>query len=92
MSSLGRHSERKYYSRQNNILNLHFVRLAEDYNLELQYKRTFPEIWKEERDDPVLGPLSEVMRVVDRHTGKLAVSDQEMDAASKHFRYKLDYE
>ena len=56
--------------------------IAEDYNLELQYMRPFSEIWTEECDDPILGPLSERMGVRERGGGPLAVSKEEMDAAS----------
>jgi mRNA (guanine-N7-)-methyltransferase len=59
-----------------------FRALAEDYNLELQYKRPFREIWTAERDDAILGPLSERMGVRDRRDGRLLVSDEEMEAAS----------
>ncbi|KAL8777818.1 MAG: hypothetical protein Q9213_007689 [Squamulea squamosa] len=57
-----------------------FRALAEDYNLELQYRRTFPDIWKEEKDDPVFRPLSERMGVVDRFSGELMVTHEEMEA------------
>jgi mRNA (guanine-N7-)-methyltransferase len=59
-----------------------FRAIAEDYNLEMQYHKSFDEIWKTEKDDPVLGPLSERMNVRDRGTGTLLVSDEEMEAAS----------
>ncbi|KAJ4150599.1 hypothetical protein LMH87_011341 [Akanthomyces muscarius] len=59
-----------------------FRALAEDYNLELQYHRTFPEIWEAEKDDAELGPLSERMRVREPNGGPLLVSDDEMEAAS----------
>ncbi|KAI9749107.1 MAG: hypothetical protein M4579_006997 [Chaenotheca gracillima] len=58
-----------------------FRALAEDYNLELQYRKPFTEIWREEKDDPVLGPLSERMHVRERDRGPLLVSDEEMEAA-----------
>ncbi|KAL8884743.1 MAG: hypothetical protein Q9215_007278 [Flavoplaca cf. flavocitrina] len=57
-----------------------FRALAEDYNLELQYRRPFPDIWKEEKDDPVFRPLSERMGVVDRISGELMVTHEEMEA------------
>ncbi|KAL8768494.1 MAG: hypothetical protein Q9209_005285 [Squamulea sp. 1 TL-2023] len=57
-----------------------FRALAEDYNLELQYRRTFPDIWREEKDDPVFRPLSERMGVVDRFSGELMVTREEMEA------------
>ena len=56
--------------------------ITEDYNLELQYRRPFLDIWKEEKDDRVLGPLSERMGVRERARGELLVSDEEMEAAS----------
>ncbi|KAF9876311.1 mRNA cap methyltransferase [Colletotrichum karsti] len=56
--------------------------LAEDYNLELQYHKTFMEIWESEKDDETLGPLSERMGVRERGGGKLMVSPEEIEAAS----------
>jgi mRNA (guanine-N7-)-methyltransferase len=58
-----------------------FRALAEDYNLELQYHKPFGEVWETEKDDRELGALSERMGVRDRVTGKLLVSDEEMEAA-----------
>ncbi|KAM7207436.1 mRNA cap guanine-N7 methyltransferase [Naviculisporaceae sp. PSN 640] len=58
-----------------------FRALAEQYNLELQYHKTFTEVWETEKDDRELGPLSERMGVRERHGGKLLVSEQEMEAA-----------
>ena len=58
-----------------------FRALAEDYNLEMEYHKTFPEIWQSEKDDPVLGPLSERMGVRERHAGPLLVTPEEMEAA-----------
>ncbi|KAJ9133053.1 mRNA cap guanine-N7 methyltransferase [Pleurostoma richardsiae] len=58
-----------------------FRALAEDYNLELQYHKPFREIWETEKDDRVLGPLSERMGVRERHGGPLLVSPEEMEAA-----------
>jgi mRNA (guanine-N7-)-methyltransferase len=59
-----------------------FRALAEDYNLEMQYHKHFDEIWRTEKDDDVLGPLSEQMGVRERGRGPLLVSDEEMEAAS----------
>ncbi|KAJ3943488.1 mRNA cap guanine-N7 methyltransferase [Colletotrichum fioriniae] len=56
--------------------------LAEDYNLELQYHKTFMEIWDAEKDDETLGPLSERMGVRERGGGRLLVSPEELEAAS----------
>ncbi|KAK4043142.1 mRNA capping enzyme-domain-containing protein [Parachaetomium inaequale] len=58
-----------------------FRALAEDYNLELQYHKPFGEVWDTEKDDRELGALSERMGVRDRNSGKLLVSDEEMEAA-----------
>ena len=60
--------------------------IAEDYNLELQYRKSFAEIWKEENSSPVFGPLSERMGVRGRDAGPLLVSDEEMEAASACFQ------
>ncbi|KAL9008610.1 MAG: hypothetical protein Q9173_006283 [Seirophora scorigena] len=57
-----------------------FRALAEDYNLELQYRKPFMEIWKEEKDQPVFRSLSERMGVVDRFSGELMVTKEEMEA------------
>ncbi|KAK3381403.1 mRNA capping enzyme-domain-containing protein [Podospora didyma] len=59
-----------------------FRALAEDYNLELQYHKTFAEVWETEKDDRELGPLSERMGVRERGGGPLLVSPEEMEAAS----------
>ncbi|KAF2140700.1 uncharacterized protein K452DRAFT_288789 [Aplosporella prunicola CBS 121167] len=59
-----------------------FRALAEDFNLELQYRKPFNEVWAEENGDPVLGPLSERMGVRGRDRGPLLISKEEMDAAS----------
>lgn len=58
-----------------------FRALAEDYNLELQYRKPFREVWDEQKDDPILGPLSERMGVRDRATGRLLTTEEELDAA-----------
>jgi mRNA (guanine-N7-)-methyltransferase len=59
-----------------------FRAIAEDYNLEMQYHKTFDEIWRSEKDDEELGLLSERMGVRERGRGSLLVSDEEMEAAS----------
>lgn len=60
-----------------------YDRLAEEYNLEQHYRKPFAEVWKEEKDNPVFGPLSERMSVRARDGGGLLVGDEEMEAASK---------
>lgn len=58
-----------------------FRALAEDYNLELEYRKSFTEVWDEEHEDREFGPLSERMGVKDRN-GNLKVSEEEMEAAA----------
>lgn len=59
-----------------------FRAIAEDYNLELQYRRPFAEVWSEEKNNPVFGPLSEQMGVRGRDAGPLLITDEEFEAAS----------
>lgn len=59
------------------------IRLTEDYNLELQYRKPFLDIWEDEKNDRELGPLSERMGVRNRATGELNMTDEEKDAVSK---------
>lgn len=59
-----------------------FRAIAEDYNLELQYRRPFAEVWQEEKNSPVFGPLSEQMGVRGRDAGPLLITDEEFEAAS----------
>ncbi|PLB55509.1 guanine-N(7)-methyltransferase [Aspergillus steynii IBT 23096] len=59
-----------------------FRALTEDYNLELQYRKPFMEVWRDEKDDAELGPLSERMGVRDRNTGALLMTEEEKEAAS----------
>lgn len=56
-----------------------FRALAEDYNLELQYRRSFTDIWKEEQDGS--RELSKRMGVIDAQSGELMVTNKEMEAA-----------
>ena len=65
--------------------------IAEDYNLELQYRKPFTEVWSEEKDSPVFGPLSERMGVRGRDAGPLLVSKEEMEAASMQLRPNEDH-
>jgi len=77
-----------------------FRGLAEDYNLELEYRKPFNEVWEEEKDDPLFGPLSERMKVVEFERGgldygdgaagggkRLKVSPEEMEAAGFYHAY-----
>ncbi|DAA73383.1 TPA_exp: mRNA cap guanine-N7 methyltransferase [Trichophyton benhamiae CBS 112371] len=64
-----------------------FRALTEDYNLELQYRKPFLDIWREEKDDPVLGPLSERMGVRSRNDGSMLVNEDELEAASLYHAF-----
>ncbi|EME50306.1 hypothetical protein DOTSEDRAFT_68987 [Dothistroma septosporum NZE10] len=63
-----------------------FRALAEDYGLELMYRKGFREVFEDESQDPELGKLAERMRVMsrDRTEGDhgLLVKPYEMEAAS----------
>ncbi|KAK5633366.1 hypothetical protein RRF57_009080 [Xylaria bambusicola] len=59
-----------------------FRAIAEGYNLELQYHQKFEDIWESEKDDYVLGPLSERMGVRGKGRGPLLVSPEEMEVAN----------
>lgn len=87
MSCHGRHFGRKFHvaERVHTCIcaNLTSCRLAEDYNLEMQYRKSFTDVWAEEKDDPILGLLSEKMGVREQGRGPLLVSEEEMEAASK---------
>ena len=66
-----------------------FRALAEDYNLEMQYRKPFAEVWKEEKDDPVLGPLSVRMGVRASNDGPLQLTDEELEAVSFYHAFCL---
>ncbi|KAF3936760.1 hypothetical protein ABW19_dt0202502 [Dactylella cylindrospora] len=58
-----------------------FRGLAYEFNLRLEYKRVFEDIWNDEKDDRVLGPLSERMGVKRRDgSGRLQVEAEEWEA------------
>lgn len=61
-----------------------FRAIAEDYNLELVYKKPFHDIWKEEKDDRDLKVLSERMGVTDR-SGKFLLGDEEWEGCGMLF-------
>lgn len=54
-----------------------------DYNLELRYREPFLKVWEEDKDDEILGPLSERMGVSDRDTRRLLMTEEESEAAGK---------
>lgn len=63
-----------------------FRALAEDYGLELLYRKGFREVFEDESADRDLGMLAERMRVLDRDRSKpnggLLVREDEMEAAA----------
>ena len=66
-----------------------FHRLAEDFNLELEYRKPFVEVWEEEKDNPAMSLLSERMNVRGRNKGPLLVNSEEMDAASFYHAFSF---
>ncbi|KAF2227613.1 S-adenosyl-L-methionine-dependent methyltransferase [Elsinoe ampelina] len=58
-----------------------FRALAEEYGLELQFRKSFSEIWEDNKDDRELSFLADKMGVRSRD-GKFLVSADEMEAAS----------
>lgn len=95
MLCLGKPSERKFHClfplTFSAVLTCSpvFLSLTEDYNLELQYRKPFMDIWHEEKDDPVLGPLSQRMGVRSRDDGSMLVNEQELEAAGMHTSFSL---
>ena len=59
-----------------------FRALAEDFNLEMQYRKPFADVFKEEKDDLVLGPLSVRMGVRGSSQGPLQLTEDELEAVS----------
>lgn len=58
-----------------------FRALAEDYGLELQFRKSFADVWEDNKHDRELGPLAERMGVRGQD-GRFNVSADEMEAAS----------
>ena len=63
-----------------------FRALAADFDLELLYCKPFDRVWEEEREDPVLGPLSERMGVRGRD-GEMLVGAEEVEAAGFYLAF-----
>lgn len=60
--------------------------LAEDYNLELEWRKPLNEIWDEEKDDPEFGRLAERMKVRDPG-GRLKMSKDEIEGVSLYHAF-----
>lgn len=63
-----------------------FRAIAEDYSLELIYKKPFHDIWREEREDRDLKELAERMGVVGRD-GSFAIDDEQWDACGLYLGF-----
>lgn len=63
-----------------------WLSLAEEYGLDLQYRKSFTQIWSDEKDHRIFGPLSQRMGVV-APGGELTVSEEEMEAAGKSLSF-----
>lgn len=57
-----------------------FCGIAREYSLELEYCKSFDEVWAEEKDDEFLGQLNVEMGVRDKDDGRFLVSPAEMEA------------
>jgi len=60
-----------------------FRGIAEDYGLELEYKKLFHDVWREEKNHPELKLLSERMGVIRRDNGEFALGDDEWEACGE---------
>lgn len=58
-----------------------FRALAEEYGLELQFRKSFAEVWEDNKGDRELGPLADRMGVRGQD-GRFSVTQEEMEAAS----------
>ena len=59
-----------------------FRGIAEDYGLELEYRKPFHDVWREEKDQPEMKHLSERMGVRNRD-GRFALGDDEWEACGE---------
>ncbi|KAI9659647.1 MAG: mRNA cap guanine-N7 methyltransferase [Alyxoria varia] len=64
-----------------------FRALALEYDLELQYKKPFGEVWREERDERELRELARRMNVLDKETGEFRVSREEWEATAFYLAF-----
>jgi mRNA (guanine-N7-)-methyltransferase len=60
-----------------------FRGIAEDYGLELEYKKLFHDVWREEKNNAELKLLSERMGVIRRDNGEFALGDDEWEACGE---------
>ncbi|KAF8534506.1 mRNA capping enzyme-domain-containing protein [Trichophaea hybrida] len=64
-----------------------FRGIAEDYGLELEYKKLFHDVWREEKNHPELKQLSERMGVIRRDNGEFALGDEEWEACGIYLAF-----
>ena len=64
-------------------------RLAEDYNLEMVYRRSFHEICDDEKDDPVFGKLMDRMGVKDEE-GNRGIRGEEWAATGLYLAFAFE--
>ncbi|KAI5778062.1 mRNA capping enzyme-domain-containing protein [Geopyxis carbonaria] len=64
-----------------------FRGLAEDFGLELEYKKMFHDVWRDEKDVPEMRQLSERMGVRNRDTGELALTSEEWEATGIYLAF-----
>ncbi|CCX12521.1 Similar to mRNA cap guanine-N7 methyltransferase; acc. no. A1DMG9 [Pyronema omphalodes CBS 100304] len=65
-----------------------FRGIAEDYGLELEYKKLFSDVWREEKDNGEMRLLAERMGVRKRD-GSFALSDEEWEACSFYLAFSF---
>lgn len=65
------------------------ISLAEDVNLEMVYRRSFHEIYEDEKDDEVYGKLMDRMNVKD-DDGNRGIKGEEWDAAGLYLAFAFE--
>jgi mRNA (guanine-N7-)-methyltransferase len=63
--------------------------LAEDANLEMVYRRSFHEMYEDEKDDAVYGRLLDRMGVKDEY-GARGIKGEEWDAAGIYLAFAFE--
>ena len=71
------------------IHNFANISLAEDANLEMVYRRSFHEIYEDEKDDESFGRLMDRMAVKDED-GNPGIKGEEWDAAGLYLAFAFE--
>lgn len=71
------------------IQGLANISLAEDANLEMVYRRSFHEIYEDEKDDESFGRLMDRMAVKDED-GNRGIKGEEWDAAGLYLAFAFE--